>query len=303
MAFVGIDTVVFSAPDMKQARRFFVDWGVRRVRDGRAGAVFETEIGSQVVLRPPADGGPSAAAPGANFREVIWGVSSTRDLDAIARELSRDREVTMDKDGTLHSVDPNGLGIGFRVWRRKRALKPSRAPVNTPGALERIDAPSRFYARARPLRMGHVVFLVPDLRAGEKFYAERLGFWVSDRYAGDVGVFLRYAAKSDHHNLFLLRSREGKTAIDHVAFEVRDIHEVLGGGLYLQRRGWPTEVGPGRHPISSAYFWYFKSPCGGSVEYFGDSDYLTEAWKPTTYRRNRFSEWHLAAGIRPAGEV
>lgn len=303
MAFVGIDTVVFSAPDMKQARRFFVDWGVRRVRDGRAGAVFETEIGSQVVLRPPAAGGLPPAAPGANFREVIWGVSSTRDLETIAGELSRDREVTMDRDGTLHSVDPNGLGIGFRVWRRKRALKPSRTPVNTAGALERIDAPSRFYARARPLRMGHVVFVVRDLKAGEKFYAERLGFWVSDRYAGDVGVFLRYAAKSDHHNLFLLRSREGKTAIDHVAFEVRDIHEVLGGGLYLQRRGWPTEVGPGRHPISSAYFWYFKSPCGGSVEYFGDSDYLTEAWKPTTYRRNRFSEWHLADGIKPAGEA
>ena len=301
MAFVGIDTVVFGAPDMKQARRFFVDWGVRRVRDGRAGAVFETEIGSRVVLRPPADVGPSAAAPGTNFREVIWGVSSTRDLDAIAGELSRDREVTLDKDGTLHSVDPNGLGIGFRVWRHKRALKPARTPVNSPGALERIDAPSRFYRRASPLRIGHVVFLVPDLKAGEKFYTERLGFRLSDRYAGGVGVFLRYAAKSDHHNLFLLRSREGKTAIDHVAFEVRDIHEVLGGGLYLQRRGWPTEVGPGRHPISSAYFWYFKSPCGGSVEYFGDSDYLTEAWKPTTYRRNRFSEWHLAAGIKPAG--
>jgi hypothetical protein len=103
-----------------------------------------------------------------------------------------------------------------------------------------------------------------------------------------------------HHNLFLLQSREGKTAIDHVAFEVRDIHEVFGGGLYMQRRGWPTEAGPGRHPISSAYFWYFKSPCGGSVEYFGDSDYMTAAWKPRVYRANRFSEWHLADGVKPA---
>lgn len=297
MAFVGIDTVVFSPPDMKEARRFFADWGLRRVRDGRSGTVFETEIGSQIVLRPPAARGLPPALPGTNFREVIWGVSSNRDLDAIAKELSRDREVTLDKDGTLHSVDPNGLGIGFRVWRRKRALKRSRAPVNTPGTLERIDAPSRFYRRATPLRMGHVVFLVPDVGAGEKFYTRRLGFWLSDRYTGGVGVFLRYLANSDHHNLFLLRSREGRTAIDHVAFEVRDIHEVFGGGLYMQRRGWPTEVGPGRHPISSAYFWYFKSPCGGAVEYFGDSDYLTEAWKPTAYRANRFSEWHLAAGI------
>jgi catechol 2,3-dioxygenase-like lactoylglutathione lyase family enzyme len=300
MAFVGIDSVVFSPPDMKQARRFFVDWGLKRVRNGRSGTVFETEIGSQIVLRPPEAGGLPPAPPGGNFREVVWGVSSPGDLDAIARELARDREVTLDKDGTLHSVDPNGLGIGFRVWRHNRALKPSRAPVNSPGALERIDAPSRFYQRARPLRMGHVVFLVGNLKAGEKFYAERLGFWLSDRYTGGVGVFLRYVAKSDHHNLFLLRSREGGTDINHVAFEVRDIHEVFGGGLYMQRRGWPTEAGPGRHPISSAYFWYFKSPCGGSVEYFGDSDYMTEAWKPRAFRVNRFSEWHLADGITSA---
>ena len=150
--------------------------------------------------------------------------------------------------------------------------------------------------------MGHVAFLVPDIKAAETFYSKRLGFPVSDRYAGGSGVFLRYAKQSDHHNLFFIHSKQGKAGFHHVAFEVQDIHEVFGGGLAFDRKGWPTEVGPGRHPISSAYFWYFKNPCGGAVEYFSDTDFVTEAWRPTAYRVNRFSEWHVVDGVGQADD-
>ena len=55
---------------------------------------------------------------------------------------------------------------------------------------------------------------------------------------------------------------------------------------------------PGRHPVSSAYFWYFKNPLGGSIEYFADPDWVTEqGWKPHNYTVNRFSEWHLPDGL------
>lgn len=299
MTITGIDTVVYSAPDMAEANRFFLDWGLRKKRAGKTGSVFETAVGSQIVVKP---GGardlPASPAEGVHFREVIWGVSSKLHLDRIAKELAKDRNVSIDKDGTVHARDPNNLGIGFRLWTRKDKVDVTRAPVNAIGAYERIDRPSVFYERARPLRMGHIVFVVPDLKAAEKFYTRRLGFIVSDRYAGDSAVFLRYRPRSDHHNLFFIRARDGKTTdIHHVAFEVRDIHEVFAGGLYFSRKGWPTEVGPGRHPISSAYFWYFKNPCGGAVEYFTDSDQVTENWKPTAYKVNKFSEWHLVDGI------
>jgi catechol-2,3-dioxygenase len=145
--------------------------------------------------------------------------------------------------------------------------------------------------------MGHIVFTVPDTRVAERFYRQRLGFWLSDRYVGGAGVFLRWARKSEHHNLFFVKSRTGKTDLHHIAFEVRDVHEVFGGGLEFAKRGYTTEVGPGRHPISSAYFWYFKNPLGGAIEYFCDPDYVSEKWKPHNYRVNRFSEWHLNEGI------
>jgi len=303
MTFVGIDTVVYATDDMKLARRFFTDWGLKKTKATPTKTVFETEIGSEVVLYPSNSKHlPPPAAPGLGYRETIWGVSSAKHLKQIADELSRDQELKFDDDGTIHAVDPNGFATGFRVWKHRHSLKFEPTEYNSPAGRPRVNKVGAFHQRGRPLRMGHVAFLVPDIKAAETFYSKRLGFPVSDRYAGGSGVFLRYAKESDHHNLFFIHSKQGKSAFHHVAFEVSDIHEVFGGGLAFDRKGWPTEVGPGRHPISSAYFWYFKNPCGGAIEYFSDPDYVTEAWKPTAYRVNRFSEWHVVDGVGPADD-
>lgn len=299
MAFVGIDSVVFGAPDVSLARKMFSDWGLTKLSDGRAGVALETGIGSQVVVRQQDSPRlPPRLSGGSNFREIIWGVSSRKHLDAIARELGRDREVTADRSGTIHVVDDCGINVGFKVWAHSMEKPLRGTPFNSPGHRARVNAVATVYERARPFRMGHLAFFVPDVRAGERFYVKRLGFWLSDRYAGGAAVFLRNAARSDHHNLFLLKSRAGTTDLHHIAFEVRDVHEVFGGGLHFSQAGWATAVGPGRHPISSAYFWYFRNPLGGMIEYFCDPDFVTPEWKPTNYRLNRFSEWHLADGIK-----
>lgn len=302
MAFVGIDTVVFGAPDIGVARKLFADWGLNKLRGGGDSVVFETGIGSRVMVRrEDTPELPPRLSGGSNFREVIWGVSSRKQIDAIAKELARDRNVRADTDGTIHSVDDSGINIGFRIWKHKTE-KPGRGTrFNSPGARVRVDAVATAYEHARPYRMGHVAFFVPDVKTGEKFY-RRLGFWLSDRYAGGAATFLRNGARGDHHNLFLLKTRTGTTDLHHIAFEVRDVHEVFGGGLHFAKSGWATAVGPGRHPISSAYFWYFRNPLGGMIEYFCDPDFLTPKWKPTNYRINRFSEWHLADGIKQVAD-
>ena len=153
-------------------------------------------------------------------------------------------------------------------------------------------------------RLGHVVMLVPDIARVEEFYRETLGFWLSDRYPGR-GVFLRGRADADHHQLFLLKSPDTGAHFHHLAFEVHNVHEVFGGGLAFAERGWETHIGPGRHVISSCYFWYFKNPCGGAVEYFADVDWLTEAWQPREMPQEPqwFAEWALASGIRQFGGV
>lgn len=301
--FVGIDSVVFGAPDLAVPRKLFADWGLKKLQDRKAGLTYATEIGSRVVIRPSdAKGLPPKLSGGSEFREVIWGVSGASHLDALERELARDRPVTVDAEGTLHSVDDCGINIGFRVWRYGKEPKGGTPPLNAPGARGRVDKPSPTYERARPFRMGHIVFGVPDVRAGESFYVKRLGFWLSDRYVGGAAVFLRYAARADHHTLFLLKRPGGTTDLHHVAFEVHDIHEVFGGGMHFSGLGYKTAVGPGRHPISSAYFWYFDNPLGGTIEYFSNPDFVTEAWKPTNFRTNHFSEWHLMEGLARPGQ-
>ncbi len=67
----------------------------------------------------------------------------------------------------------------------------------------------------------------------------------------------------------------------------------------MTRRGWRTALGPGRHPVSSCYFWYFHTPCGGAAEYDFDSDVVDERWVPGVFEQTPevFAEWCLAEGM------
>jgi hypothetical protein len=133
---------------------------------------------------------------------------------------------------------------------------------------------------------------------------KRLGFRVSDRYAGRA-VFLRGAPAGNHHHLFLLNAPDGQRHFNHIAFKVRNVHEVIGGGQYIVKRGWETQAGPGRHYVSSACFWYFKSPVGGAFEYAADEDVVSAKWKARTHEFTPeiFSEWtfNVPADKRAAG--
>ncbi|MGD8811051.1 MAG: VOC family protein, partial [Gammaproteobacteria bacterium] len=130
------------------------------------------------------------------------------------------------------------------------------------------------------------------------FYVEMLGFIVSDCYPGR-GYFMRGGASRHHHDLFILKV-PGKRGFHHAAFEVGSIHELFGGGLNMTRRGWQTALGPGRHPISSCYFWYFKCPSGGAAEYDFDSDVVDADWVPGEFEQTpeNFAEWCLAEGMQ-----
>ena len=85
----------------------------------------------------------------------------------------------------------------------------------------------------------------------------------------------------------------------HCAFEVRDFHEVFGGGLRMNELGWKTHLGPGRHNVTSAYYWYFRNPCGGAAEYGYDTDRVTDNWIPRSIEPSdgAFAEWSLEEGL------
>ncbi len=299
MGITGIDGIVYGVSDLSACRAFFTDWGLTAGQCDGDRAVFATRDGSEVILRSEsATDLPPAIQPGSTIREIIWGVESSADLDRIGLELARDRAVIRDQDGILHAADDLGLGIAFRQTRRT-TVPDQRLPMNSLTSPQRINTRATYHDRARPTHIGHCVFMAPDIGRLEKFYTERLGFHVSDYYKGR-GVFLRSAARGGHHNLFYLESADGEAAINHVAFGVEDIHELFAGGLYVQDRGHDVQIGPGRHHISSCYFWYFNCPAGGATEYFCDEDFLTESWTPGYWdpAPETFAEWTLANGLK-----
>jgi len=297
MTVVGLQRVAYGVEDLETGARFWSDFGLAPVRSTPHERAFATEEGAEIVLRRIDDPSlPPAPVGGPTAREITWAVADPAGLQTIAERLpAASRRVS--NDGVLRAVDPAGHGIAFEVSRLK-AVKFTPTGFNTPAHAGRVDRPAPLYDKASPVHLAHVVFAVLDLAATAGFYREHLDFRLTDSYPGR-GAFLRAPGASDHHNLFLM-CRDGAVGFHHAAFDMRDIHELFGGGLHMTARGWETHIGPGRHPVSSAYFWYFKNPCGGAAEYDFDTDIVTDAWQPREFEPtpDAFAEWAFPAGAK-----
>ena len=303
MDVLGIDEITYGADDLPACKTFFSDWGLKLVEENEGLLAFETLNGCRVLVRRSDDPAlPPAIETGPTLREVVWGVSSAEVMNrfgAIVRGLpGAYTDVAPDASaGRIGCTDPNGLAVRFQVTR-KQDVDVECAEMNTWSHRPRVNQRSPAYERATPIEVGHVVFFVKDVAACEAFYRKHFGFVQSDSYPGR-GAFLRCADVGGHHDLFLLQTPDPKAGLNHVAFTVRDIHEVFGGGMHMSRQGWDTQLGPGRHPISSAYFWYFKNPAGGLIEYYADEDQLDEHWEPREFEPGPtvFAEWAIEGGL------
>ncbi len=280
----GIDRLTYctdgSEENISRARQCFLDWGLQLAKDAADELLFETLNGAQVRILAPTHADLAGSTPmeaGATLREVTWGITGNSALPSAA-------------------TDPHGLVHRFQK-SIKRSVPVQGSPSNAWGHVQRVNAPSPVYERAQPVEIGHVVLFTQQLQEAVKFY-ESLGFVLSDSYPGR-GAFLRCAPEGGHHDVFLLQVPGKAQGLNHVAFSVRDIHEVFGGGLSMSRAGWKTQLGPGRHPISSAYFWYFECPVGGLIEYNADEDHLTADWQPREFTPGptMFAEWAIEGGI------
>lgn len=297
MTICGIDEITFGANDLSTCSRFFADWGLNLVSESELELVFESLNGCRVlVAHSDKPGLPAGLEPDPTLREVVWSVATAPELEALRLSL-RDQPGFIDQGDRIGCTDPNGLAVRIQVTR-KRPVELTAAVTNTWNERPRVNQRSPAYDRAQPVEVGHVVLFCTDLEATSAFYQQFLGFVISDRYPGR-GHFLRCAALGGHHDLFLLQPPVARKGLNHVAFSVRDLHEVVGGGMHMSRQGWKTELGPGRHPISSAMFWYFENPAGALVEYYTDEDELTEEWvaREFTPGPTLFAEWAIKGGI------
>ncbi len=244
MSVSGIDEITYGVEDLATSARFFADWGLAQVEASEDQVVFESLNGCRVIVAARDKPGlPPAIEEGSTLREVVWGVESEADLKLYAERIANDPGF-IEGEGRIGCTDPNGLAVRLQVTR-KRDIQVACGQSNTWQFKGRINQASPIYERAQPVEVGHVVFFVKDVNACERFYRERFGFVCSDRYP-NRGAFLRCAEEGGHHDLFMLQLPQPRAGLNHVAFTVRDIHEVFGGGMHIARCGWDTEIGPGR---------------------------------------------------------
>jgi catechol 2,3-dioxygenase-like lactoylglutathione lyase family enzyme len=274
---MGIESVTYGVDDVAKSASFFEDFGLMRLEGGATGASFATPEETTILVRRADDPTlPRAVEPGPTVREIVWGVDTSESLEAIAANLSADQPITRSADGVIHAVDPAGFGIAFSLTRR-RPVRLEPQTLNTIGECLRRNERVRFYDRARPQHLGHIVLYSPNYQEQFAFYVDRLGFMVSDTLR-TAGAFLR--CSTDHHNLFLLRAP--RAGMNHLSFGVQNLDEIWGGFKVLTKQGWTPSWGPGRHYIGSNLFYYFRNPSGGHVEYYADMDCITDPalWTP-----------------------
>ena len=124
---------------------------------------------------------------------------------------------------------------------------------------------------SRPICLTHVVLNSADPAAQKAFFAECLGFRVSDTTA--AMVFMRCG--TDHHALAIAGGRQA--SVNHLSFEMRDFDGLMYGGGRLIGAGHALEWGVGRHGPGANIFAYFLDPDGFAVEYTTEMQQVDDA--------------------------
>jgi extradiol dioxygenase len=117
--------------------------------------------------------------------------------------------------------------------------------------------------------LGHVVLMVPDLAAGERFYTDVLGFEPSDsvEYGNAKLRFLHCPGRAARHHTVALAEVPGMVGIHHLMLEVRSLDDVGAALDIVNERQIPLAMGLGRHTNDLMTSFYVRTPSGFEIEY------------------------------------
>jgi catechol 2,3-dioxygenase-like lactoylglutathione lyase family enzyme len=272
MALHRMNSVTIGVPNPAEAATFYRAFNLTETSPG----VFATpDGGDQLRL---------VQTPVRRLVEISIGAEHGDDLDRVASQLGRlDAAVTRDDIGLTSTDKASGVRVRVEIAPAIAQEPVAATPYNGPGRIDRQgrsprlpedDAPKR----ARPRKLGHVVFGSTHPEASEKFFIEGIGFKISDQVKG-VASFLR--CSKDHHNLLIQRAPV--QFLHHTSWQVQDVDEIgLGARALLSEDPSRHVWGFGRHFIGSNFFWYFRDPAGNFAEYYADMDVIMDdqLWKP-----------------------
>jgi 2,3-dihydroxy-p-cumate/2,3-dihydroxybenzoate 3,4-dioxygenase len=143
-----------------------------------------------------------------------------------------------------------------------------------------VPRPVGFGREAGITEFGHLCLDAPDVREAYRFWSSTFNAKVSD-WIGDEACLMRIDPV--HHKLAVFRN--DKPGLCHMNFQVATIDDVMRSWRFLEQKGVEIEMGPGRHPQSTAVFLYFKGPEGLTYEYSWGVRRIEDdqAWRPRTF--------------------
>jgi catechol 2,3-dioxygenase-like lactoylglutathione lyase family enzyme len=248
--------VGYGTPDLEAERSFYQDiWGLKQVgeRDGMIYFAAEGGVEGYVVRLRRSE---------QKRVDVIGLAADTRsDVDALYERVG------VSGAKIIHGpqdFDRFGGGYGFRFF------SPDGLTFEISSDVSRNHHRELTRWEGIPQKISHIVLHSPDHKAATQFFIDVLGFRLSD-WLGDMMSFLR--CNQWHHRLAIL---PGPPCLNHVAYDMLTVDDMMRGVARLRKRGVDIRWGPGRHTAGNNTFSYFTTPAGFAVEYTSELEELDD---------------------------
>jgi catechol 2,3-dioxygenase-like lactoylglutathione lyase family enzyme len=255
MAITHLRHVGILSPDLNKQQEFYSTiWGLDQTSQEDDAVYFRGASAEHHLLS-------LHSAQRCGLHHIAFGVSNEDDVDRTALELRSRRIRLVSEPQTLN--EPGG-GYGFRfIDPEGRCVELSAGVVQHRGGWQTKGV--------QPHSICHVVLNTTQIEAMIEFYTEVLGFRISD-WSEQQMVFLR--CNNKHHSIAL--SRAPHASLNHIAYLVTNVDEVMRGIVNMRKHGFEPGWGPGRHGPGNNIFCYFKEPADYVVECTSDIDYIQD---------------------------
>jgi catechol 2,3-dioxygenase-like lactoylglutathione lyase family enzyme len=272
LAYVRVD-----APDLDAALKFLDEFGLQvAARKDHEVHLRGTDPEPPCYVLSRGEGGVKA---------IAFEADSLEDLEKVAQLEGASEIESLDEPcggQVVRLVDP--VGMQLEIVHGRTALEPLEpAPshaFNMNGLSARVGTlPAVKRGPSAVRRIGHLVLESGDPETLYSWYHKHLGLTASDAVRLPDGshqmIFSRLDRAEefvDHHVVGFQFSLDEGIRVQHVAFEVGNLDDLMSGHEHLKRRKCKNVWGIGRHLLGGQIFDYWKSPFGLIHEHWTDTD-------------------------------
>jgi catechol 2,3-dioxygenase-like lactoylglutathione lyase family enzyme len=286
--------VVLASPRPERLADFYEQtWGLRRVESPRSDHFYMRGSGPEhhiLVIRPASRPAVVGYSLGLEDRDAV---------DQAAKEMGTTRGVMVcSSPGPI--TEPGG-GYGFSISDVDGRRIELSAEVE--GVEEVAEVAAAGAGRpVEPVKISHLVVNSPNAEDFAQLFVDVLGF----RTADEMPHMLFLRCSTDHHSVAVVRAPHA--SLNHVAFEVPTVDDMLRGIEQMNERGYEVLWGPGRHGPGNNTFGYFLAPNRQVIEYtsevqqvFDEEEVAPKMWLPEEMRV--YDSWADPASARPTART